>query len=565
MTVSFSDWKISSRVVTAASRLMLFLGALATTIQARRQMRDDQTKGQGALQLTLAAATTILAGYWMTTPTAKPSKGKTLLPVNKDKSLIWREDGGLSKLVSLHPNNIARNKELKTFTMEDVAQRNSKNEAWIIIDDLVYDVTNFVSKHPGGELVLLDMAGKDCTDVFANYHSARIYKSWLPPYLIGKVESVHVPPHVKDFRNVRQELLRRGLFETSKSYYAELYVWYFFLLASSLYLSLAGESTAAHMTGALLMGFFWQQLAGLGHDLGHGSVSHDVKHDSWVGATIISGLLGISTSWWKKSHNTHHVVCNSIEHDPDIQHMPFFAVSEKILEKPFWSTYHSKVVHFDAVARILIRYQHLLFFPIMMFGRINLYVQSWLLVFTTPRKDSVVFLFRNTEVLSLLFFFGWYSCVALSMPTWGETIAYTAISHAFTALLHIQICLSHFSMETYHGNAYNDDSDEWYKMQIKTTLNVDCPEWFDFFHIGLQFQVEHHLFPSLPRHNLREARKLVKEVCRKHGITYHELTFLEGVKKTYMGLQETAMKARSGAYDVQRDTHKLMDMLNARG
>ena len=68
-----------------------------------------------------------------------------------------------------------------------------------------------------------------------------------------------------------------------------------------------------------------------GHDSGHSGITHDRKLDTLIG--IIAGNLftGISLAWWKLSHNVHHIVCNSVEHDPDIQHLPMLACSTSIL------------------------------------------------------------------------------------------------------------------------------------------------------------------------------------------------------------------------------------------
>ena len=95
------------------------------------------------------------------------------------------------------------------------------------------------------------------------------------------------------------------------------------------------------------------------------------------------------------------------------------------------------------------------------------------------------------------------------LSSWQERVAYVAVSHAIAGLLHVQITLSHFAEEVYHGQAYNDDTDEWFRMQVKTTLNIDCPEWMDWFHGGLQFQTIHHLFPRVPRSRLRFVRDKV--------------------------------------------------------
>lgn len=562
-------------------------------VMARRANKGSESMTTShSLGAALGAATALMAGlYWKNgasskypvkssssqskpspggQPTMEYPRGKDgYYMVNKDKSMIWREDGGFSKLVPLHPLPKDKTKaSLPKYTMKQVATKSTPAEAWIIIDGLVYNITNFMGKHPGGEKVLFAMAGKDCTDAFANYHNASVYQKWLPSYLIGQVTDVPVYPHVQDFREIRQELLRRGLYETSSLYYLKLYTWFAVLFLSALYLSLACASTTAHIAGAITMGFFWQQLAGWGHDLGHSSVSHDFSYDNWIGATVGCLLMGISTGWWKRSHNTHHVVCNSIEHDPDIQHLPVLAVTPEIIKKPFWSTYHDKVMTFDAAARFFIRHQHILFVPIMMLARFNLYAQSWILILTTTNKDYKVMYYRTHEAICLSLYAVWVIAVALSMPSWGESAAWIAVSHAFTALLHFQITFSHQSMATYHGKAYNDASDEWYTMQIKTSMNMDCEEWMDFLHIGLQFQIEHHLFPTLPRHNLRIAQQMVKEVCRKHDIPYEEHCFWEGVNKTIWCLRETAMEARSGKYDYETSAiqmEQMRDLLNANG
>ena len=63
-------------------------------------------------------------------------------------------------------------------------------------------------------------------------------------------------------------------------------------------------------------------------------------------------------------------------------------------------------------------------------------------------------------------------------------------------------------------------------------------------HIGLQFQIEHHLYPRLPRHNLRKARKLVKAVCKKHNIHYHEPGFFQGNAEMLSAMKRAALSAR---------------------
>jgi len=457
---------------------------------------------------------------------------------NGDSSLTWREDEGVTKLVPLLPEKKHKAEgPPKKFTMEEVGRHTSRDDLWIIVDGLAYDVTSFVDKHPGGALPMENMAGKDCTDVFANYHASRVYKHMLPAYYVGEVSDYSVYPHVADFRKIRQELLRRGLFETDMRFYGKMAAWLATLFVTALWLSTSTGASSTRMAGAAVMGIFWQQLAGIGHDLGHSGVTHVFWLDHMIGSALAS-LMGISTCWWKRNHNTHHVVCNSVEHDPDIQHMPLLAVTPRIFAKPFWSTYYTKWVSMDAVARFLVSHQHIVFYPMMALARFNLYAQSWIQLLSSERLH-----YRRLEICALLVYATWVIALAMSMPTWLETVGWLLVSHAVSGLLHVQIVISHWAMAHYNGHAYNDDKDEWYITQLKTTMNVATPPLLDWVHIGLQFQIEHHLYPRLPRHNLRKARDLVKEVCKKHNIHYHEPGFFQANVETMKTLYHVACVA----------------------
>ena len=477
-------------------------------------------------------------------------------PANADK-----KDGSVKE---------SRGSAAGTITMEQVAKKTQEGRLWIIIHDNVYDVTEYKDKHPGGNLVLQHLSGKDATDAFENYHRAHVAKFLLPRYYIGKLQDpLKVAPHVKDFRAVRQELLRRGLYEVPSAFYNKLYLWFAALFVGSLYLTLACSSIVCHMIGAVLMGLFWQQYAGLGHDLGHTSVSKSFSDDHWYGSVIGASLTGLSTAWWKSSHNTHHVVPNSVENDPDIQHMPILAISEHVIEGPYWSTYHDKMFSLDSVAAFLVGYQHLLFFPLMSLARFNLYAQG--LIFLITRTDNLKTPFRRHELVCILgIFLVWYLAVALTLPTWTERVVWVLLSHAFTALLHFQIVISHWSRETYRKsdettNKKTDEdisADDWYRLQLRTTMDISCPEWLDFLHIGLQFQTTHHLYPTLPRPNLRIATELVKEVCQKHGIEFCEKGFFAMMGDSLQALSDTAAAARSGKYTAKSP---IWEAWNAQG
>jgi len=465
---------------------------------------------------------------------------------------IWREGVSNSGAV-LVPRSFASKTTAKSgirikakgikLTMANIATHNTRDDLWIVVDGKVYDVTGFVDKHPGGWLVMVNMGGKDCTDAFANYHPAQVYEKYLPYYYLGEVVDFEETNFAREHRAIRQKLLREGRFETDLTFYYKEAFKIASIFSVAIALTLCCESVLAHMAGALMLALFWQQMAFVGHDIGHCSITHNFEFDNNFGIIIGNVLTGISIGWWKRSHNVHHIVCNSIENDPDIQHMPFMAVSEKILNTRFISSFHEHTIDgTNRLSKFLVGYQHYLFYPIMMLARFNLYIQGLLHVLLQPQVR-----WRTTEFVTIVGFFVWFGLLVENIPgaSLAQKMCYVVLSHALAGVLHVQICLSHFHMDTYNGHAYNDASDEWFIMQLKTTLNIDCPTYLDWFHGGLQFQIEHHLWPRLPRHQLRYASNLVKEFCLKHGVRYHAPGWIDAQVELYHSMKNVAMKARN--------------------
>eukprot|EP00455_Lapot_gusevi_P017844 TRINITY_DN1964_c0_g1_i1.p1 TRINITY_DN1964_c0_g1~~TRINITY_DN1964_c0_g1_i1.p1 ORF type:complete len:493 (-),score=111.32 TRINITY_DN1964_c0_g1_i1:417-1895(-) len=470
----------------------------------------------------------------------------------------WFEDEGRSvkDFLKPKPGRAEKERRLPTITLTDLSAHNTATDMWIAIRGKVYNVTNFANVHPGGFLPLLNLAGKDCTDAFTQYHPASTW-NLLPAFHVANLEAPPPSEYVSGHRAIRQQLLERGLYDTKPSYYVKKFLWIFSIFAASLYCTLGSRSFGVHMLGALLLGLFWQQLAFVGHDLGHNAVSHNLKIDHTIGLLCGNLLTGISIGWWKRSHNVHHLVCNSIEHDPDIQHLPFLAISSKIFDRlKFFSSYHNKWFTFDPLTRFLVSYQHFTYYPIMAVARFNLYVQSWLLMLSSyPVRD------RGWEIVGLSLFATWNVLLLTTLNSFGQALCYLLLSHAFAGILHVQITLSHFAMEAYHGRTYTSDQDDWFRTQLKTSLNIKSNWLTDWFYGGLQFQVEHHLFPRLPRHNLREARKLVMAFCQKHKLEYRELGFIEANIEVIKILRRAAFDASSKDFK----SSMLWEGLNARG
>lgn len=142
------------------------------------------------------------------------------------------------------------------------------------------------------------------------------------------------------------------------------------------------------VASAVCMGAFWHQMSFAAHDAGHIGITHRFHIDSVLGIFIADFMGGLSLGWWKKSHNIHHIVTNSPELDPDVEYLPFLAVSHRFLAG-LRSTYYDRVMEYDAVARFYVKFQKFSYYPLLALGRFNLYRLSWkyLLMGQAPRKD----------------------------------------------------------------------------------------------------------------------------------------------------------------------------------
>ncbi|KAJ9217119.1 hypothetical protein DTO166G4_1174 [Paecilomyces variotii] len=342
---------------------------------------------------------------------------------------------------------------------------------------------------------------------------------------------------VRKFHKLHERVISEGLYDCSyRAYAIETCRYVLVALLFVLFLRLGWYNTSA-----VFLGMLWHLLVFTVHDAAHLAITHDYTTDSLIAFTIASFIGGLSASWWKRNHNIHHVVTNAPEHDPDIEHIPFFAISHRFFTS-LRSTFYERVMTYDAAARVLIRVQHWMYYPILLFGRFNLYRLSWehLLRGLGPRK-GIAWWHRWYEMVGQIFFWAWfgYGILYKSIPTMWDRFAFLMVSHMVTMPLHVLFTVSHFAMSTADLGA----SESFPQKMLRTTMDVDCPEWLNFWYGGLQFQVIHHLFPRMPRHNLARAQKFVLEYCEDVGIPYAFYGILDSNKHVLSKLGDIAKQA----------------------
>lgn len=423
----------------------------------------------------------------------------------------------------------------KYITSEELKKHNKPGDLWISIQGKVYDVTEWVKEHPGGDTAILNMAGQDVTDAFIAYHPGTAWK-YLDKFSTGYyLKDFQVSEVSRDYRRLATEFAKMGLFDKKGhvAMYSLISVAVMFCIV--VYGVLCCQSVWAHLGSAMLLGFLWIQSAYVGHDSGHYQVMVSPGFNKIAQLLAGNCLTGISIAWWKWTHNAHHLACNSLDYDPDLQHIPVFAVSSRLFNS-ITSCFYERKLNFDFLARFFVSYQHWTFYPVMCVARVNLYLQTFLLLFSNRKIPD-----RALNIMGILVFWTWFPLLVSCLPNWPERVMFVLASFAVTAIQHVQFCLNHFAANVYMGPPNGND---WFEKQTNGTLDIACSSLMDWFFGGLQFQLEHHLFPRLPRCHLRTVSPIVKDLCKKHNLAYRSLPFLEANKWTIRTLRTAALQAR---------------------
>lgn len=307
----------------------------------------------------------------------------------------------------------------------------------------------------------------------------------------------------------------------------------------------------------------------------------------------IAGLIignvwqGFSVGWWKHKHNTHHAVPNKVQ---PLRGVPRPSLFKR--EAPFsWSEHQGRLLSFfrpsltlrprlslascpvsvrlpqlddgqlaldpdidtlpllawsaDMIpnlehtgGRALVRWQHLLFVPILLVARVSWCLQSITFSLGRAGKGQKEVAYVLWERLGLAAHYSWYLAAAFALLPVPKALVFLLASQLASGLLLSGVFIvSHNGMEVYN------DGRNFVLAQLAATRNIDRGLFNDWFTGGLNTQIEHHLFPTLPRHNLRKAQKLVRELCSKHGVYYEECSLHHGVARVVTRLREVALLA----------------------
>jgi fatty acid desaturase len=240
------------------------------------------------------------------------------------------------------------------------------------------------------------------------------------------------------------------------------------------------------------------QVSFLGHDAGHQQISSSRKVNRFLGVIAANVLAGISHGWWQDKHLRHHANPNHVGLDPD--------VGEGIIA---WSEEQANKK--TGFARWFARHQALFFFPLLTFEGWNLHVAGLRAMRHRPAKA------RTWELALLAAHFVIYLSFLFVLLTPGQAVLFIAIHQGLYGLnLGSAFAPNHKGMEMPPAGSKLDHL----RKQVLTSRDVTGGPLVDFFLGGLNYQIEHHLFPSMPRPNLKIVQPIVRDYCAMVDLPY---------------------------------------------
>ena len=321
-----------------------------------------------------------------------------------------------------------------------------------------------------------------------------------------------------DYRELASRIRGAGLLDRrTASYTTRMVVTAVALAATWAALFAIGDSWASLGIAALLA-FMFTQVDFVGHDAGHQQIFQSRRANQVIGLLAGNVLTGLSFGWWVPKHNAHHAHPNVVGQDPDI--------GTGIVALTFTD---EGARSRRGAGRILARQQAWLFFPLLLLEGAGLHISG---IDALVRRRN-----RAAAIEGLLL--GVHAALYLTPLFWVlsplRALAFIAVQQALFGLyLGCSFAPNHKGMPVLH-----DDSDlDFVRRQIMTSRNVAGGRLSTFIFGGLNYQIEHHLFPAMPRSNLRRARGIVRAFCAERDINYHEDSLAGSYRRalTYLNL-----------------------------
>ncbi|WP_308810397.1 fatty acid desaturase family protein [Microbacterium foliorum] len=337
-----------------------------------------------------------------------------------------------------------------------------------------------------------------------------------------------IPPMTHAYKQVSQVVRETGLLQRAG--------WFYIFVAAGLAVALGGL-----ITGFILLGDSWFQLliaAGLGlvltqvaflaHEAAHRQILTSGPANFRLARILAAGVVGISYSWWDSKHTKHHGNPNQVGKDPDI-------------EVDTISFLETDAAQSRGIVRLITRKQGWLFFPLLTLEGLNLHYLGVKHLVTSKKAKG-----RWIELGLIALRFAIVLVPVFLMLPLGMAFAFMGVQLAvFGVYMGASFAPNHKGMPIIDPNARLD----FFSKQVRTSRNIRGGWWATWLMGGLNYQVEHHLFPNMPRPNLAKAREIVRDYCIANDVPYTETSLLRSYAIVIEYLNRVGLAAGADPFD----------------
>ncbi|MFL6065869.1 MAG: fatty acid desaturase family protein [Friedmanniella sp.] len=278
------------------------------------------------------------------------------------------------------------------------------------------------------------------------------------------------------------------------------------------------------LASAVLLSVLLTQTAFLGHDAAHRQIFKSGRWNDWVSLVVANLFVGLSYGWWQSKHTRHHASPNQVGADPDID-LPVIAFTPEAANR-----------RRTRLGRWLVAHQGWYFFPTLLLEGVSLHADGLIRVLGRgPLKRRWLELTLLTVRLG-----GLVTLVFLVLPP-GKAVAFLAVQLAvFGLYMGGAFAPNHVGMPLVSARLKLD----FLRRQVLMSRNVSGGRGVAILMGGLNYQVEHHLFPSMARPHLRRVQPLVEAHCRAMGVPYTQTTLWRSYGIVVRYLNTVGLKGR---------------------
>ena len=393
------------------------------------------------------------------------------------------------------------------------------------IDNMEYSVEKIAAIHPGGDLFVKAFAGRDATIAFMSYHR-RLFPHHK--YVTKDIVLTGSPTEYIELCNLIAQVVPTNKSFAPPSYFIKIFVLISLATGLEFYIHYT-KNYIWYLTGPLGILFAWIGL-NIQHDANHGAISPHFYINRTLG--LMQNWIGGSQIVWIHQHIVqHHIHCNDINRDPDME-------GNKIIKLNPLAAYE---LHHTYQSIYFLAALALFGFSVVKDTIVSL-ING---VYFTPISPYLDNYRKVDKLFSCLFVVRWVIVPIYQVPTISTILNVMVLYVVSGYYLSFFFLLSHNFVGTKHFDSLSKET--FLRQQVLSSSNVGGP-MLCWFNGGLNYQIEHHLFPRMHHSHYPKIAPIVREFCRERGISYrHFHSIYDNLLSTSQYLYQIGCKVETGS------------------